>query len=349
LANKSQFQDRLGALLFYGVVLLLAYLTYLIVAPFLSSLAWAAVLVILTYPVYERLIPRFGHTVAALATTAGVLLVIMVPLIFVMIAFVRQGVQAVHILQFKFQANHFIAATRFWQRLQERFPELGTTDLTDSLREYGQRAASFVASKLGAILQNTAAFLFHLFVTVLVMFYLYRDGESLMTRFREVLPFGGVNRDRMLSDARQLIFASVTSSLLASATHGFLGALAFAAAGVEAPIFWGVMMGFFSFIPVVGSALIWIPVAVSLIIAGHWIRGVAVLILCAIIVTVVDNVVRPWLISGRTEVGGLVIFLGVLGGITSFVLLGLILGPVVLAMVAILLEVYATPGGALET
>jgi len=343
LAKESISKERLGALLFYGIVLFLVYLAYVIVSPFLAAIAWAAVLVVLTYPVYERLVPRIGPTAAAVATTVGVLLVIMLPLIFVMIAFVRQGVQAVQNFELKFESGHFAAAANLWDRLQERFPSLGSDDLTTSLQGYGEKAASFVAFKMGAVLQHTAAFLFHLFVTVLVMFYLYRDGESLLTRFREVLPFTGRNRERMLGDARELIFASVTSSLLAAAAHGLFGGIAFAIAGVSAPIFWGVMMGFFSLIPLVGGALIWVPLAASLMIGGHWIRGLIVLVLCGVIVALVDNVLRPWLISGRTEIGGLLVFLGVLGGISAFGLLGLILGPVVLAMVAILLEVYAPP------
>jgi predicted PurR-regulated permease PerM len=345
LARETISQKRLGALLFYGIVLLLAYLTFLIISPFLAPLAWAAVLVVLTYPVYERLSTRTGPISAALLTTGGVLLVIMVPLIFVMIAFVRQGVHAVQVFEIKFETGHFTSLANFWERIHARFPSLGSDDLTASLRDYSEKAAAFIASKLGAILQHGAVFLFHLFVTVLVMFYLYRDGDALMIRFREVLPFAGANRERMLTDARQLIYASVTSSLLAAASHGFLGTLAFAMAGVGAPVFWGVMMGFFSFIPVVGSALIWGPIALSLIASGHWIRGLLVLLLCVLIVSAVDNVLRPWLISGRTEVGGLLIFLGVLGGIEAFGLLGLVLGPVVLAMIAILLEVYARPGG----
>jgi predicted PurR-regulated permease PerM len=343
LAKESISQERLGAVLFYGIVLLLAYLTFLIVSPFLAPLAWAAVLVVLTYPAYERLARRTGATTAAVAATLGVLLVIMVPLIFVMIAFVRQGVQAVHAFQIKFESGHFVAATHLWERLQERFPSLGSDNFADSVQEYGQKAAAFVAAKMGTVLQHTAVFLFHLFVTMLVMFYLYRDGESLLVRFREILPFAGVNRDRMLVDARELIFASVTSSLLAAAAHGVFGALAFAIAGVNAPVFWGVMMGFFSLIPVVGGALIWVPLAISLVISGHLVRGVVVLVLCGLIVAVVDNLLRPWLISGRTQMGGLLVFLGVLGGIEVFGLLGLVLGPLVLAMASILLEVYAPP------
>jgi predicted PurR-regulated permease PerM len=343
LVKESISQERIGTLLFYGIVILLAYLAFVIVSPFLAPIAWAAVLVILTYPLYERLVPRTGPTLAAVVATIGVLLIIMVPLILVMIAFVRQGVQAVNTIEFKAQSGHFAGVAKLWAHLQDRYPSLGSQDLTDTVQRYGSDAASFVAARMGAVLQHTAIFLFHLFVTVLVMFYLYRDGESLLARFREVLPFAGRNRDRMLGDAHDLIFASVTSSLLAAAAHGILGGVAFAVAGVSAPIFWGVTMGFFSFMPIVGSALVWIPIAISLMIGGHWIRGVVVLILCAIIVSVIDNLVRPWLISGRTQIGGLIVFIGVLGGISAFGLLGLILGPVVLAMIAILLEVYAPP------
>jgi predicted PurR-regulated permease PerM len=144
----------------------------------------------------------------------------------------------------------------------------------------------------------------------------------------------------MLSDARNLIFASVTSSMVAAAAHGALGGIAFAVTGINAPIFWGVMMGFFSFVPLVGSALIWAPVSISLMASGHWGRGIVLVVVCAVIVGGVDNVIRPWLISGRAEMGGLVVFISVLGGIAAFGLLGVILGPIIVATAASLLDLY---------
>ncbi len=106
------------------------------------------------------------------------------------------------------------------------------------------------------------------------MFYLFRDGPSLVDRLREVLPFEGRYRDRMIRDSRDLIFASVTSSIVAAAAHGLLGGLAFGLTGIGAPVFWGVMMGFFSLVPVVGSALIWVPASISLMLEGHILRGI---------------------------------------------------------------------------
>jgi len=183
-------------------------------------------------------------------------------------------------------------------------------------------------------------FLFHLSVTILAMFYLFRDGDSIVKRLRELLPFEDAHRERMIREARDLVFASVTSSMAAAVAHGVMGGLAFALTGVHAPIFWGVMMGFFSLVPVVGSSLIWVPAALSLVVGGHIARGVILVVICGLLVGLVDNVIRPWLISGRAEMGGLVVFISVLGGISVFGMLGVVLGPIVVATAASLLDLY---------
>jgi predicted PurR-regulated permease PerM len=100
------------------------------------------------------------------------------------------------------------------------------------------------------------------------------------------------------------------------------------------------MMGFFSLVPVVGSSLIWVPAAVGLIAGGHIGRGILLIVICGLLVALVDNVVRPWLISGRAEMGGLVVFISVLGGISVFGLLGVVLGPIVVATAASMLDLY---------
>jgi predicted PurR-regulated permease PerM len=100
------------------------------------------------------------------------------------------------------------------------------------------------------------------------------------------------------------------------------------------------MMGFFSLVPLVGSALVWVPIAISLAIGGHLGRGILVAIFCSLLVGLVDNLIRPWLISGRAEMGGLVVFISVLGGISVFGMLGVVLGPIVVATAASLLDLY---------
>jgi predicted PurR-regulated permease PerM len=347
LAAEASSQKRLGTALFYGIVILLGYLVYLVFAPFLVALAWAAVLVVVSYSVYEKLARRWGPTRAALGTTTGVTLVLIVPILFVMAAFVRQAVDAVQSIQVGVAAGHYSWISNLWARLQARYPDVIPSDLTAVLHQYAEAAAAYVGSRLGTVLRHTAEFLFHLSVTMLAMFYLYRDGDSIVTRLRELLPFEQDHRDRMVHETRELIFASVISTLAAAAAHGILGGAAFAIAGIRAPVFWGVMMAFFSLVPVVGSSLIWAPIAVSLMVSGHLGRGIFLVIVCAVIVGLVDNLIRPWLISGRAEMGGLVVFISVLGGIAVFGMLGVVLGPIVVAMAASLLDLYvpSAPAG----
>jgi predicted PurR-regulated permease PerM len=334
-------RKRLGDVLFYGIVILLIYLVYLVLAPFLAPLAWAGVLVVVAYPVYEWLARRCGATTAALLSTLGVTLVLIVPTLLVMVSFVRQGLYAAQSIQLQVSSGHWQWVNDLSALIQSRFPDATSNDLTSSLSRYGEMAAAFVASRLGTILRHTAVFFFDLGVAILAMFYLFRDGHSIVARLRQVLPFELAHRDRMLSDTRDLIFASVTSSLVAAAAHGALGGIAFALAGIKAPIFWGVMMGFMSFVPLVGSALIWVPVSISLMAGGHLGRGLILIVFCAVIVSSVDNLIRPWLISGRAQMSGLVVFISILGGISVFGLLGIILGPIIVAAAASLLDLYA--------
>jgi predicted PurR-regulated permease PerM len=347
LTTERNAQARLGSVLFYGIVIMLGYLVYLIFAPFLVALAWAAVLVVLFHPIYARLARRWEPTRAALATTAGVTLILIVPALLVMIAFVRQGVDAVQSIQVGVAAGHFAWVSHLWARIQLRFPGASPGDLSALMQRHAEQATGYLAEQLGVVLRHTAVFVFDMGVAILAMFYLYCDGESIVARLGEVLPFEASHRERMFREIRDLIHATVASSLAGAAVNGILGGLGFAVTGIRAPIFWGVMMAFFSFLPVVGSALIWVPAVIALIAGGHWERGVLVAVICVFGVVVVDNFIRPWLISGRTQMSMLAIFISILGGISVFGMLGIVLGPIVVAIAAGLLDLYAprSPSG----
>jgi predicted PurR-regulated permease PerM len=347
LTSDQSSQKRLGTVLFYGIVIAIAYLVYLVFQPFLVALGWAAVLVVVFYPAYAKLARWWKPTAAAVAATAGVTIILIVPILFAMGAFVREGMEAGRTIQVQIATGHFAWVNGLWTRVQQRFPEANIPDSLTALHRYADQMAAYLASELGAVLRNTGVFLFHLGVTILAMFYLFRDGASIVDRFRVLLPFEEAHRGRMLSQTKDLIFASVTSSLAGAAAQGILGGLAFAVTGIHSPVFWGVMMGFFSLVPVVGSSLIWVPAAISLAVEGHIGRGGVLLLLCLVIVATVDNVVRPWLVSGRAHMGGLVVFISVLGGISVFGMLGIVLGPIVVATAASLLDLYVprTPFG----
>jgi len=347
LTAEQSSQKRLGTVVFYGIVIAIAYLVYLVFQPFLVALGWAAVFVVVCYPAYARLARVWRPSMAALVATVGVTLILIIPILFVMGAFVREGVEAGRAIQIQIATGHFAWVNGLWMRVQQRFPEANIPDPLTAFHRFADMGAGYLATQLGAVLRNTGVFVFHLGVTILAMFYLFRDGASIVDRLRVLLPFEEAHRGHMVCQTKDLIFASVTSSLAGAAAQGILGGLAFAVTGIHSPVFWGVMMGFFSLVPVVGSSLIWVPAAISLAVGGHFGRGGVLLLFCVLIVGVVDNVVRPWLVSGRAHMGGLVVFISVLGGISVFGMLGIVLGPIVVATAASLLDLYVprTPSG----
>jgi predicted PurR-regulated permease PerM len=335
--------ERLRIALFYATVALLAYLSFRIFEPFLAPLAWAAILTVVTYPVHRLIERRFNRNVAALISTVWVTALLIVPTVFVLAAFVREAVQAVDSIRLGVELGHYAWANRLWEHLQDRFPQLVPADLGAEIHNYAERGAAIAAERVGDILKHTAELMLDLVFTIFSMFYFFRDGETIVERLRNGLPFERSQRVMVVDNTRSLIFATVMSSLAAAAIHGVIGGLTFALTGIKTPVFWGVLMAFFSLIPVFGTALIWVPLALSLILGGHLWAGIILTGVCSVVIGTVDNVVRPLLISGRAGMSTLLIFIGVIGGIDVFGLLGVVLGPIILATAGTLLKVYV-PG-----
>jgi len=214
-------------------------------------------------------------------------------------------------------------------------------DFSEPLRQGGAKIAEFLAGKIGALVKNTFTFLVDLFIVIFALFFMFRDGDKIVEAVRHLIPFDeSIQRD-MLTESRDLIFASVAVGLLVAAVQGVLGGTAFVLAGITTPVFWGVLIAFFSLVPVVGSALIWVPGASWLFFSGHWGRGLLVVGICFGVATIADNILRPLLLRNRTHLNELLLFISVLGGISVFGLLGLVAGPTIVAAAMGVFRVYA--------
>ena len=339
-AASETSRDRLSSLFFYAAVILLGYLLYLVFAPFLISLGWAAILVVLFHPWHSRLARRMGDTRAAAFSTAGVTCLLIIPALGLATLFVHDAYQAAVGMQSAFAQGRMPWLNAAWRWLVEHSPGGTGRDLSSLVSQAGETLGARAASLLGAVLTHTAEFFFQLFVTLFALFYFFRDGDRLMTAFRGVLPFEEASRERMISGARDLIRASVTTSLVIAALQGVMCGLAFALVGISAPIFWGVAMGFCSLVPVVGSALIWGPATVWLLSTGHWGQAIVLVGICAGVASLVDSFLRPILLSGHARLNALMVFISVLGGVAVFGAIGLVLGPIVVATAAGVLEAY---------
>lgn len=335
----------MATVLSYGIIALILYLAFRIFEPFFVALAWAGVLVVVSYRAYEWLVQRMRPSAAALTSTFGVTVILIAPAVLILLVFLAQGPRAIQSLHLTAGDGNVPFFSRIWTHLQERFPELNSAEVTAELRHYGADAAQFLAARLGTAVRHTAEFVFDLFITVFAMFYMFRDGSGFVSEIRRLLPLQSFERERVLEDLRDIIFATVFASFLAAAAHGTLLGIVFLVFGIRAPLFWGVIMGFFSLVPVVGSALIWVPAAIGLAVSGHVGKGIGLALVSTAVVVLVDYVLRPWFISGRAQVAELLVFIGVLGGISVFGALGIVLGPIVVGLAADLLELYSPRRG----
>ncbi len=333
--------DRLTTVLSYGVLLLLIYFVFRIYEPFLAALGWAAILVIFFYPMHHRLLRRFSANKAAVFSTLVVTFLLIVPAILVTTLFIREAFSVSSGMEHTLLVKQAPMLAKIWAWLAQHVPGLDpNADVLEMLAQGVEKQAGFLAERLGTILRNIAAFIFDLFVMIFAMFYFFRDADQIIHGVRSILPFDAEHRETLMTQTRNLISASVTTSLILAAIQGAIGGVGFVLVKLPAPLFWGVAMAFFSLVPVVGSGLIFVPAALWLGVTGHWGLAILLLVICAGVSAIVDNVLRPLLLGGRTELSGLVIFISVVGGVGLFGMLGLVLGPVLVATAAGVLAVY---------
>jgi predicted PurR-regulated permease PerM len=335
-------EKRFSDVLFYGVVLCLAYFVFRVVEPFLEPLGWAAVFGVIFYSLHKRFEQKWGSTKSAVLITLGVTLILIVPVLLLAVMFVREGIAAARDIQAAMVEGRYAWFSRAWAWLVSSIAAEGVSvDLPGLVRQGASTAGEYMATELARVIRNIVVFLFELFVMLFALFYFLRDGDSILERFRLFLPFEETMTDRMLGEARELIFASVTTSLVIAAVQGILCGGAFAIVGLGSPIFWGVVMGFLSLLPVVGAWPIWIPAVIWLFSTGHPGRAIILIAICGALGASIDNVLRPVLLGGRASLNGLLVFISVLGGIAVFGVLGVVLGPIVVATAVGILDVYS--------
>jgi predicted PurR-regulated permease PerM len=334
--------DRLTTVLSYGALLLLIYLVYRIVEPFLEPLAWSGVLAIFFYPVHERIMRRVRGNRAALVSTVGVTLLLIVPALVVLFYTARQAIDAMGQLQTALRDPDQALQSHAVEWIRHHLPHTWqTADFSQPLRQGAERIATFLAARLGGLVKNLFNFFVDLFIVIFALFFMFRDGDEIVRGASHLVPFDEAIQEEMLRESRDLIFASVAVALVIALLQGALGGIAFTVGGISSPIFWAVLIAFFSLVPVVGSALIWVPAALFLAFTGHWGRAIAVVVICGGVAGVADNIVRPLLLRNRTHLNELLLFLGVLGGLQTFGLLGLVIGPTIVAAAMGVFRVYA--------
>jgi predicted PurR-regulated permease PerM len=277
-----------------------------------------------------------------LLSTLGVTLLLIVPALVVLFYTARQAIDAMARMQTALTDPDRALQLHAVEWLKRQLPQAWqATDFSQPLRQGAERVATFLAARLGGLVKNLFTFFVDLFILMFALFFMFRDGDEIVRGASHLVPFDEEIQQDLLRESRDLIFASVAVALVIAVLQGALGGLAFTVGGIPSPIFWAVVIAFCSLIPVVGSALIWAPAALFLALTGHWGKGLVIVIICGGVAGVADNIVRPLLLRNRTHLNELLLFIGVLGGLEVFGLLGLVIGPTIVAAAMGVFRVYA--------
>ena len=343
--KPQTIQTRWLALLAATAVAL--YLCWLMLRPFVDVLLWAAVLVIVFSPVHKWLAKRLGRPgLSALLSSLLVMIVVLGPLAFVAVALTAEVTKAAQNLPAQISAAldpNSPSTGRIVGWLQ-RYVDLESLRAGHLPIEQLKGMGSAIVGQSIGLVGGAIGVIVKAFFVLFTMYYLFRDGDRIVKVLPEFLPLRKQQAEQIFERTREVINASVYGVVFIAMVQGVLGGLAFWVLGLPSPILWGVVMAFVCMIPVAGSFLVWLPASIFLALTGHWTRATLLALWGLLVISTIDNFLRPKLIRGRTRLHELFVFFAVLGGLQVFGLLGIVLGPVVLAIALALLDAFRHAG-----
>lgn len=308
--------------------------------PLFGALFWGLTLAIVFAPLHATALTRLGgrRNLAAVTMIFGLLVGVILPMLLIIAAVVQEAsalVAAISSGAVDLQgiAQQAFAELPLWARglVQGLIPK----DLLGLQHSLVVSVSLWLGANVPLVFsigQSTAGLVMGLGVTLYLVFFLFRDGESLTKHFTAAIPMPPEVRADLLSTFTTVVRATVQGDIMVALLQGALGGFGFWVLGVHAVLLWTVLMSILALLPVFGAALVWGPVAVYFMATGHVVEGVGLLIYGTLVISLVDNLVRPYLVGKATRIPDFVVLLSTIGGIASFGVQGFITGPVVAAM-----------------
>lgn len=343
-------------LFFIAVFLLLFYLFYQVLKPFLISLFWAGILVLLLYPLYERVKKLLRHRagISSLIMTILTICIIVVPL------FLLTATLAVEIFDIYKSAQSkgaiskvsaFVNKSEIIETLKSHIPssiideiesrfDVGKINLEEIVLKGIGKTSSYLVSMFQNIARNITSFIFNFAVMSAALFFFFRDGGKIHEEFMSLVPMNKSEKVKIAKIFSDTIYGVIIGSIVIALIQGILVGLIFWILGLSYSVLAGAISFILSILPVIGATFVWAPVGIYLLFTGSWIKGVILLLFGGLIISTIDNILRPIIIGGRVKLPTLFLFLSILGGIQVFGFSGIILGPVLLAVFISFIEIY---------
>jgi predicted PurR-regulated permease PerM len=335
-----------------GFLLLLVAITLAfawVLKPFYGAILWAVVVAVLFAPVYRWLLASMGdrRSLAAAVTVLIILAMVILPLTMIASSLVQEASGLVAKIQsgeynFGNYVQRVIDALPGWATgLIERFNLTDFSGLRESLKDGLMKGGQVLAPQALSIGLNTFDFVISLGIMLYLLFFLLRDGRTLAQGVKDAIPLRGDQKATLFARIADVLRATVKGSVLVAIAQGALGGIAFWFLGIHAALLWAVLMAFLSLIPAVGATLVWLPVAIYFLATGAIWQGIGLILYGVLVIGLVDNLLRPFLVGKGTKLPDYVVLISTLGGIQVFGLNGFVIGPLIAAMFMVSWEIFS--------
>jgi predicted PurR-regulated permease PerM len=339
-------RDHLFTAAFFTILLYLLYQGGRILAPYLSTLLWAAILTLALHPLHVRMIRlcKGRETLAASVMTILTLVVIIGPAVAFLTLLASQGIDLYRWASDVVQSGGIAEA---WARFKEsplgrmvvQLP-LGGGDLKTSVLKGLGELSSDMAAQLGSLLKNTLLMALNLIILVLALFFFFRDGASYVRTTLGLLPFTAEQKEAISRKFYETFRAVINGVFLIALIQGIMTGIGFALFDVPFAVFWGFLAAILALLPIGGAMLVWLPGAVYLYLIGSTLTSILLAAWGAVFVSLPDNFLRPLIIGRKAKLPTFLLFLGILGGIQAYGMLGILFGPLVVTLLMSFAAIY---------
>ncbi|MFH1372372.1 MAG: AI-2E family transporter [bacterium] len=340
-------REHLLVALFFLIAAVFFYLFYRIIIPFFAPIAWAAVFAIIFFPLYEWLCRKVrSRGVASLLVCLIIIILIIGPVTYLFAALVDEAAAAVakvNAMYLNGELDNILAFKIPWmdavrEKLNQYY-DLSQVNLNELIKDSLDKVTGIIFNQTSWLVTNATKTAFFFVLMIFTMYYFFKDGEKIIRKIKRLMPIPEEQVELTFDHLRDVIQATMYGGVAVAMIQGLLGGILFAIMGIPSAIFWGAIMAFLSIIPFLGAFIIYVPAGIILILGGSYVKGLVVIAVGTIVISQSDNLIRPYLISGRTAIHPLMLFFAIIGGIALFGLLGIVMGPLVAAIFVALLRI----------
>lgn len=334
----------------FFILILGVFITFciLMIWPFIKILGWAVALAIVWYPVHNFILRKLKHpTVAAFLSCFLIVVVVVVPAIFLTMGIVQEGGNLAKIIQSYIEKEKYkqlynplnIKIVKSLYQYISQYFDFSKINLQTTLSGALKQISSFAGKQGVSIVKNTVLFVVQTGLILVIFFFLLKDGKKIILFLHPFIPLSTEKANLVLSRATETIRATVYGWLVVGIIQGTLLGTVFAILRLPSPLFWGGITIVLCFIPFIGAPVVWIPASIILAVKGIWWKAIVLALFGGVVINLTDNFLRPLLVGTKLKLHPMVIFFAIFGGVILMGPVGLLIGPVILSVTIVLLDV----------